>query len=51
MRKKKAPQTAPRKDTKRGCLDCTHYPVPNTKEPCKSCERLSRWEEKEKDNG
>ena len=35
-------------DVKHGCCDCTHYPKPTSKEPCKSCERWSKWEDKAK---
>ena len=37
------------RDVKHGCCSCTYYKLPMSKEPCKSCERWSRWEDK--DNG
>ena len=35
-----------KKDVRHGCVDCTHYPLPNGKEPCKSCDYYSNWEDK-----
>ena len=43
--KPKKPQPEKR-DIRHGCVDCTHYPLPNNKEPCKSCERWSNWKDK-----
>ena len=37
------------RDVKHGCCSCAYYKLPMSKEPCKSCERWSRWEDK--DNG
>ena len=35
-----------KKDIRHGCLDCTYYEKPTNKEPCKSCENWSNWEDK-----
>lgn len=35
-------------DVKRGCLDCRYRETPTGNQPCKGCERWSRWVEKEK---
>lgn len=34
------------RDVRHGCVDCGHYPLPCSKEPCKSCERWSNWVDK-----
>ena len=33
------------RDVKHGCCSCTHYTLPLKKEPCKSCQRWSNWED------
>ena len=35
------------RDVKHGCCSCAYYKLPMSKEPCKSCERWSRWEDKD----
>ena len=35
------------KNVKHGCASCSYKDVPVTKEPCKSCERWSNWEDKD----
>ena len=35
-----------KKDVRHGCLDCTYYDYPVTKQPCKGCERFGAWEDK-----
>lgn len=37
------------RDVKHGCCSCTYYKLPMSKEPCKGCERWSRWEDKDHD--
>ena len=35
------------KNVKHGCASCAYKDAPVTKEPCKSCERWSNWEDKD----
>ena len=35
------------RDVKHGCCSCTHYKEPLSKEPCRSCQRLHRWEDRD----
>lgn len=37
---------AEKRDVRHGCVDCTHYDCPVTKQPCKGCEKFSAWEDK-----
>ena len=35
-----------KKDVRHGCVDCSYYDYPVTKQPCKGCEKYSNWVDK-----
>ena len=35
-----------KKEVRHGCPDCAHWERPCSKEPCKSCDYYSNWEDK-----
>lgn len=42
----KAINKTEKRDVRHGCVDCTYYDYPVTKQPCKGCEKFSAWEDK-----
>lgn len=45
-REQKVEKKPEKKDVRHGCVDCSYYDYPVTKQPCKGCEKYSNWVDK-----